>query len=138
MKAVNRLLSIVLPLVFVVAGVFVIFVGVNKLVKLHNNAYTPTSAVIDHINVIPSGDPQESDTREVYVSYTVDGQEYISLLDEASDTMVTGQALDILYETDHPEKVTMPGSKGSYIMIAFGVVAILVGIISFIRGLAGR
>lgn len=138
MKPLQRLLSIILPLVFVAAGIFMIFISASKLIKLHNNAYTPVTAVIDHINVIPAAEPNESDTRNVYVRYTVDGQEYVELLDETTDTMVTGQELEILYETENPKKVTLPGATSSYFIIAFGAVAILVGIIAFIRGLAGK
>lgn len=138
MKSTNRIISILFPLAFVAAGIFLIVISAGKIIKIHSNAYTPTTAVVDHIDVIPSDEPSKSDDRNVYVRYTAGGQEYIELLEESSDDMVTGQTIDVIYETENPKNVTTPGTTGAYIRIGLGALGILLGIIAFIRGLAGR
>lgn len=138
MKPFNRILSLLFPIVFAAAGIFLIVISTDKIIKVANHAYTPTTAVVDHIDIIPASDPQDSDSETVYVRYTVGGTEYLEYLSESPDDVNVGDTINIIYETAHPEKVTIPGTTGAYIRIGLGVIAILAGIVMFFRALAGR
>lgn len=138
MKPFNRILSLLFPIVFAAAGIFLIVISADKIIKVANHAYTPATAVVDHIDSIPASDPQDSDSETVYVRYTVGGTEYLEYLSESPNDVKVGDTINIIYETAHPEKVTIPGTTGAYIRIGLGVIAILAGIVMFFRALAGR
>jgi len=93
---------VVIFAVAVVSGIILAFT-VGDLVKM--NTYPKTEAVIDDIKVRISDDPDESDSYDVYVTYTVDGKNYRSLLNDYDASYKVGGKTEIHYNPDDPAEI---------------------------------
>ena len=122
----NRLMRFLLPLIFVAAGIFVVVMGVRGLNEV--KTFVPITVTVDEVEVIPSGDPDSSDTRTTYVVYTYEGKDYRSILQVDSGTHVRGDELTVLCDPDNPSYVSGATTTSSVIMIVGGAVFALIGL----------
>ncbi len=92
-------------IIFVLAVVSAVFLAltIGDIAKM--NAYPKTEAVIDDINVISSGDPDESDSYEVFVTYTVDGKDYRSQLNHYDASYSVGKKIEVHYNPGDPAEI---------------------------------
>ncbi len=134
--------AIVFAVILLGVGILNIVLGVNRLVKLNAGKYVETQAVITKIETVEVADSDApGGSREEYqltVEYTVDGKKFVSQLSETPKEFYEGMELTVLYNTDKPTEVVLPGKTGAFIMIGMGVVAILAGVVLFLKRLRGR
>ena len=137
----NRLLSLIMSVVFIAVGIFVTFSGINRLVKLNAGQYAETQAVITRIESREVLDTETGSREMEYdltVEYSVDGKKYVSQLSENPREFHEGMELTVLYDVDHPDDVVLPGTAGAFIMIGMGIVAILAAAVLLFKMLRGR
>ena len=76
-------------------------------------------------------DRNNEDTRtDVYVKYTANGKEYVSLLGSYSSSWKIGDKFIILYDAENPERITYPKGNLMAQIMCFsigGVVVVFVG-----------
>jgi len=141
-RLLSGVLGIVMSIVFVAAGIFTLVMGIGHLQKLNAGKYVETQATITKIETIEVSDSDApGGTREEYevtVEYTVDGKKVVSQLRETPKEFYEGMELTVIYNIDKPTDVTLPGTTGAYIMMGMGVLAILVGVVMFLKRLRGR
>ena len=141
----NKFLSgigaIIMAIVFIAAGAFCAFMGISRIQKMNSGKYAETQATVTNIETNEVYD-SENDTYnteyEITVEYTVDGEKYVSLLGETPKEFHEGMELTVLYNIDKPSEVVLPGTTGSYIMIALGAVGVIVGIVLLLKKIRGR
>jgi len=141
-RLLSGVLGIVMSIVFVAAGIFTLVMGIGHLQKLNAGKYVETQATITKIETIEVSDSDApGGTREEYevtVEYTVDGKKVVSQLRETPKEFYEGMELTVIYNIDKPTDVTLPGTTGAYIMMGMGVLAILAGVVMFLKRLRGR
>lgn len=141
-RLLSGVLGIVMSIVFVAAGIFTLVMGIGHLQKLNAGKYVETQATITKIETIEVSDSDApGGTREEYevtVEYTVDGKKVVSQLRETPKEFYEGMELTVIYNIDKPTDVTLPGTTGAYIMMGMGMLAILAGVVMFLKRLRGR
>ena len=105
---------IILGLAAFAGGIFVTFIK--------GNGFIETTAVIDHIEEVYDGTGTDTSdiTHDVYVNYTVDGQEYSGKSDFYSPGYKAGKTIKIFYNPENPAEFT-GNSRG------FGIYMIIIG-----------
>ena len=83
-------------------------------------------------------DPNETDTWEVMVEYTVDGQPYVSDLGQKKDDFTVGKEIDILYNPNNPEGIVLPGKTIWFIFMIVGAVVAVVASALLIKDIRNR
>jgi len=127
----KRLFRIITPFLLVGAGVLFIVLGAMNGTK--QKSYTETQAVISHIASEYDATDGSTDYT-VYVTYTVDGKEYTDIpLDSYHAGMNEGDTVAIKYNPNNPSEIITAGSLTKLIMIGFGVLVILVGVVLFFK-----
>lgn len=131
----NRIIARLFPIGFVVIGIVVIIISIMSLNQ--QDTFTPTTGVIQDIKEFEELDTNGdiTYTYEVTVDYKVDGKAYTSVMGDYTSDYEVGKTIDILYDPDDPTVIVAKGKSSKYITIAIGVVAILIGIITFLKGL---
>lgn len=94
--------------VFLVVGL--IFLIVSSLIHYFNNRFISNAeSVIAQISRIEtyrdSGIDEDSINHDVYVSYSIEGFEYVSKLDYYSSSMYEGKDITVYYYKENPEIV---------------------------------
>lgn len=128
---INRLLSKVLPLVF---GIILIVMGIVMLTNTHDDFIKTTGKIVEIEDVYDPIDEEHDMT--VYVDYTADGKQYQHVeLGFYEPKMRVGSEIKIKYDPLNPSHIE-PESLGAvpFIMLGLGVVVLLGGIFSIIRG----
>ncbi|MBQ6066237.1 MAG: DUF3592 domain-containing protein [Clostridia bacterium] len=138
----RKIFNIVFPIVFVVAGIFVVILGIGKL-RNKDTFDASTTAVISGIEREWKGtdsDGFDEYDYTVYINYEVDGKKYENVeYPGYNSSMKTGDELEIKYESANPENISEANITGSAtIMIVMGAVFALVGIVSSLRALIRR
>ena len=101
------------------------FVAIRSSVYRKNGIETvATITRIEH-----ETDSDGDDNASVYVSYTVNGENYEGKLDYYSSFMRVGNTVKIFYMPDDPQDMISAGSNVAFvtIMIAFGIICIGLG-----------
>ena len=130
----NRIFTrFVLPILFLVAGCYTIFVGITNM--KHRAVYTETTGVITQIESTYDS-ATDSDDYVVSVKFNADGQEVETVLGEYDASMYEGKEIGIYYNPDDPTKVIAASKTFPIVMFCMGVISILIGIVSFFRGLS--
>ena len=124
----KRIFTAILMLV----GLFFIVSGV---IGLRNaDRFTPATGTIRSIQLVSEAiEENDVDIYEVMVEYTVDGQSYLSDIGQMKDDYSVGKEIDIIYDPDHPETITLPGKTTSVIGIVIGALAFFGPIVVFLR-----
>ena len=122
--------AILFGIIFIVSGV----IGIRQ-----NDTFTPTKGVIQSMErTYVATDSNESDTWEVMVEYTVDGQTYVSDVGTKKDDFAVGREIDILYNPAHPEAAVLPGKTIWFIFIIAGAVIAAAASVLLVRDIRDR
>ena len=133
-QGVNGITKILFGAVFVAAGVLLIILGINRLVKLNAGKYVETQAKITKIETTFVSDEDGShEEHEITVEYQVDGKKFVSRLSENPREFYEGMELTVLYDIDKPTTVVLPGKASSFIMMALGFVGVICGLMVIIK-----
>ena len=137
MNKISKLYKQLFTAGFMIVGVFFIVAGVIGLKNA--DSFTPTTGTIKSIELISEAvDEHDTDTYEVMVEYTVDGQTYLSDLGHNQNGYSVGKEIDILYDPEHPDTITLPGKSSSVFSIVIGVLAVVVPVFLFMRKKGAR
>ena len=129
----NRIfIRFILPILFLAAGCYSIFVGATNI--RHRAVYTATTGVISHIESTYDS-ASESYDHDVSVQFTADGKEVEAVMGEYDASMYEGKEIDIYYDPDDPTKIIAASKTFPIVILSMGVVGILIGIVLFFRGL---
>ena len=122
--------AVLFGLIFFAAGV----IGIHQA-----NTFLPAKGVIRSMErTYVATNSNESDTWEVMVEYTVDGQTYVSDLGQKKEDFTVGKEIDILYNPNAPEGIVLPGKTIWFIFIIAGAVVAAVASVLLVRDLRNR
>ena len=122
--------AILFGLIFIVAGA----IGIHQ-----DNTFLPTRGVIRSMErTYVATDSNESDTWEVMVEYTVDGQTYLSDVGNKKDDFTVGKEIDILYNPNNLEAAVLPGKTIWFIFILAGAVVAIAASLLLVREIRNR
>ena len=130
-----------MAVVFIGAGVLCLVLGITHLHKLNSGSYIETEAEITKIDETEEWDSDTDTYRKSYVltvQYSVDGKTYVGVLRENPKEFHEGMKLTVIYDKDNPSDVTVPGTAGSWIIIALGAVGVLAGGGMLVKKISGR
>ena len=134
-RIINRIVPLLMSLAFAVAGIFIIYQGVNRLGKLNAGRYTETQATITRIDTRTESDSDgfEKTVYDLTVEYSLDGRKVVAQLRENPRDFYEGMELAVLYDVEDPTAVILPGTANAFIMIGVGAFAVLAGAVLFIK-----
>ncbi len=131
----RRLITLVMTLLFLAAGIFLIIMGFKN--GRMQKTFIETTGVITRIERVERvGNDREYDYF-TYVKYTVDGKEYESELGEYSASFKEGAELKIKYDPNDPNTIIAAGATSRVIMFAMGIVGILISLFAGFKTLRG-
>ena len=131
----KKLLAVVLLLAG--GAVFIVF-GATSLREIRE--FRPVEAVVSHIERewVPNGDGTDTQEITIYVTYTVDGQEYTEELQNTKTSYSQGDKITVLYNPEKPTEVSGATKTIAAIQIAAGSLLALGGLVTlvlfFLRG----
>lgn len=139
----KKILPIIMSIGFVAVGIIFAVSGISTIANKDKFDTQITATVVDIQEEWESAaDPDEPDrlVSTAYIDYEVDGKRFEHVLSpEQSDEMKVGDTVDILVQSQNPEKISsLDPAKGGAIFIALGAVAALGGCISAIRAFIRR
>jgi len=130
LKRLMKVGAILFGLAFIVSGI----IGIRQ-----DDNFLPTKGVIQSMErTYVATDSNESDTWEVMVEYTVDGQTYLSDVGSKKDDFTVGKEIDILYNPNNPEAAVLPGKKIWFIFILVGAIVALAASVLLVRDIRNR
>ena len=122
-------------------GILFIVLSCMALAQPKKDTLTSATGVIQHIEetmVMGAGDEEDSWEYHVFVSYTDEaGVKHENIEYPAYDSsMNEGDEVEVLYDPASPENIQAPGGGFiPYITLAAGVIAVIIGAISFLKSL---
>ncbi len=139
----KKIISIILSLVFVAAGIVVIVIGVKQNSESKQYELTGKATIASIERTWTGTDDEGFDTYEytVRVDYEIDGKEYKNVeYPYYSDSMHKGDEVEFLYNADDPTKIVEKNAGGhSLIIIVFGAVFAVIGLVATVKTiLTGR
>lgn len=136
-RTLARVGSMAFSLIFIAVGIFILGLGVKRMVNLNAGKYIETQATITRIEASEAFDSDApGGTRTEYditVEYKINGRKYVSRLGEEPKDFYEGMELTVLYNVDDPTDVILPGQASSFIMMGMGVVGIAAGAVTFFK-----
>lgn len=130
LKRLMKVGAVLFGLAFIIAGV----IGIRQ-----DDTFLPTKAVIQSMErTYVATDSNDTDTWEVMVEYTVDGQPYVSDLGQKKDDFTVGKEIDILYNPNNPEGIVLPGKTIWFIFMIVGAVVAVVASALLIKDIRNR
>ena len=106
-----------LAALLIIGGIVLIGFGVSRCEKLAS--FKETAATISKIESYYDSDGDLEHL--VYVTYTVDGETYVSQYDEYSSTFYEGKSITVRYDPEAPASVMSPSVIPLIIFFGFGV-----------------
>ncbi len=135
----RKLFSIIFAVVFVVAGVFVIVMGVNRLNSKKDYDASTTGVIVGIEREWSGTDEDGFDQYDytVYVNYEVDGQKYENVKYPSYDSsMQKGDEVEVLYQSSDPTNIAEGNLTGNAtIMIVIGAVCTLAGVAAVVKAI---
>jgi len=135
----RKLFSIIFAVVFVVAGVFVIVMGVNRLNSKKDYDASTTGVIVGIEREWSGTDEDGFDQYDytVYVNYEVDGQKYENVKYPSYDSsMQKGDEVEVLYQSSDPTNIAEGNLTGNAtIMIVIGAVCTLAGVVAVVKAI---
>ena len=135
----RKLFSIIFAVVFVVAGVFVIVMGVNRLNSKKDYDASTTGVIVGIEREWCGTDEDGFDQYDytVYVNYEVDGQKYENVKYPSYDSsMQKGDEVEVLYQSSDPTNIAEGNLTGNAtIMIVIGAVCTLFGVAAVVKAI---
>ena len=130
LKRLMKVGAILFGLAFIVSGI----IGIRQ-----DDNFLPTEGVIQYMErTYVATDSNDTDTWEVMVEYTVDGQPYVSDLGQKKDDFTVGKEIDILYNPNNPEGIVLPGKTIWFIFMIVGAVVAVVASALLIKDIRNR
>ena len=135
----RKLFSIIFAVVFVVAGIFVIVMGVNRLNSKKDYDASTTGVIVGIEREWTGTDEDGFDQYDytVYVNYEVDGQKYENVKYPSYDSsMQKGDEVEVLYQSSDPTNIAEGNLTGNAtIMIVIGAVCTLFGVAAVVKAI---
>ena len=135
----RKLFSIIFAVVFVVAGIFVIVMGVNRLNSKKDYDASTTGVIVGIEREWTGTDEDGFDQYDykVYVDYEVDGKKYENVEYPSYDSsMQKGGEVEVLYQSSDPTKIAEGNLTGNAtIMIVIGAVCTLAGVVAVVKSI---
>ena len=135
----RKLFSIIFAVVFFVAGVFVIVMGVNRLNSKKDYDASTTGVIVGIEREWSGTDEDGFDQYDytVYVNYEVDGQKYENVKYPSYDSsMQKGDEVEVLYQSSDPTNIAEGNLTGNAtIMIVIGAVCTLFGVAAVVKAI---
>ena len=135
----RKLFSIIFAVVFVVAGVFVIVMGVNRLNSKKDYDASTTGVIVGIEREWSGTDEDGFDQYDytVYVNYEVDGQKYENVKYPSYDSsMQKGDEVEVLYQSSDPTNIAEGNLTGNAtIMIVLGAVCTMFGVAAVVKAI---
>jgi hypothetical protein len=135
----RKLFSFIFAVVFVVAGVFVIVMGVNRLNSKKDYDASTTGVIVGIEREWSGTDEDGFDQYDytVYVNYEVDGQKYENVKYPSYDSsMKKGDEVEVLYQSSDPTNIAEGNLTGNAtIMIVIGAVCTLFGVAAVVKAI---
>ena len=124
---IKKLIAIVL--VMIGGVVFIIF---GSITAKQMKTFIKVPAVVSHISRewTPDGDGGETEEIKIFVTYTVDGQEYTEELNNTKTNLKEGENITVLYNPEDPTEVSGASKGGVALQIGFGSLFLLGGLAS--------
>lgn len=135
----NQLKKLIAVIILLVGGAVFIVFGATSVKELRDFKQIP--AVVSHIERewTPNGDGTDTEEIKIFVTYTVDGQEYTEELQNTKTGYKQGDEITVLYNPADPTVVSGATKTMTVIQFAVGGVLILAGIGTFVfKFLGGR
>ena len=135
----NQMKKLIAVIILIAGGVIFIVFGATSVKELRD--FKQVSAVVSHIERewTPNGDGTDTEEIKIFVTYTVDGQEYTEELQNTKTTYKQGDEITVLYNPADPTVVSGATKTMTIIQFAIGGVLILAGIGTFVfKFLGGR
>ena len=135
----NQLKKLIAVIILLVGGAVFIVFGATSVKELRD--FKQVSAVVSHIERewTPNGDGTDTEEIKIFVTYTVDGQEYTEELQNTKTGYKQGDEITVLYNPADPTVVSGATKTMTIIQFAVGGVLILAGIGTFVfKFLGGR
>ena len=135
----RKLFSIIFAVVFVVAGVFVIVMGVNRLNSKKDYDASTTGVIVGIEREWSGTDEDGFDQYDytVYVHYAADGPKYENVKYPSYDSsMQKGDEVEVLYQSSDPTNIAEGNLTGNAtIMIVIGAVCTLFGVAAVVKAI---
>ena len=135
----RKLFSILFAVVFVVAGIVVIVMGVNRLNSKSDYDASTTGVIVGIEREWTGTDEDGFDQYNytVYINYEVDGQKYENVEYPSYDSsMKKGDEVEVLYQSSDPTNIAEGNLTGNAtIMIVIGAVCALVGVVAVVKAI---
>ena len=135
----RKLFSIIFSIVFVVAGIFVIVMGVNRLNSKKDYDATTTGVIVGIEREWTGTDEDGFDQYNytVYIDYEVDGQKFENVQYPSYDSsMQKGDEVEVLYQSSDPTNIAEGNLTGNAtIMIVIGAVCTLFGAAAVVKSI---
>lgn len=135
----RKLFSILFAVIFVVAGIVVIVMGVNRLNSKSDYDASTTGVIVGIEREWTGTDEDGFDQYNytVYINYEVDGQKYENVEYPSYDSsMKKGDEVEVLYQSSDPTNIAEGNLTGNAtIMIVIGAVCALVGVVAVVKAI---
>ena len=130
LKRLTKAGAILFGLIFIVISAF----GIHQ-----DNTFLPAKGVIRSMErTYAATDSNDTDTWEVMVEYTVDGQTYLSDVGKKPNDFTVGKEIDILYNPNNPEAIVLPGKTGWIIGIIVGAIVAIAASVLLVKDIRDR
>ena len=133
----RKLFNIIFPIVFIIAGIVVIVLGVNRMSSKKNYDAATTGVIVGIEREWTGTDEDGFDQYDytVYVDYEVDGKKYENVEYPVYDSsMQKGDQVEILYQSADPTNIAEGNISGNAtIMIVLGAVFAVIGVAAVIK-----
>jgi len=117
----------------------IVFMVVSAIGMRQADTFLPAKGVIRSMErTYVATDTNETDTWEVMVEYTVDGQDYVSDLGQKKDDFAVGKEIDILYNPSHPEGIVLPGKTIWVIFMIVGAAVAVAASVLLVKDIRNR
>lgn len=125
----NNRIMIILPVVFILVGLLVIFIAV--FLKIQNSKFMKTAIKADaEITKITTSRDSDGDIRHsVDIIFYVNGKPYGGNLGEYNSNMYEGKTIDLYYNPQNPNDYRTNSNIVTFIMIPIGVIFFAVGLL---------
>ena len=134
----NRLKKLIAGLVAIAAGAVFIVFGFISLKELRE--FKQVEALVSDIQVdlVTEGDGSQTQEIHIFVTYTVNGQEYTEELQNTKTSMKKGDTITVLYNPENPKEVSGATKGIATVQLAAGAAIALFGLgfaaLTLIRG----
>lgn len=139
----NKLISIILSVVAVIAGIAFVVVGIVQIANKDKYDSTVTATIVDIQEEWETAtDPDDVDrlVKTAYIDYEINGVKYEHVLSpEQDDNYKVGDTVEILYQSENPEKISSQNiTMSAFIFIGLGLAVAVFGCVSTLKSLKAR